>query len=51
MIGNVTPKLAPRSDSEFVKACEAAKIPATCRQYSKWKRKAGLAWKTAKGAA
>lgn len=37
------------SDPHFIKACKNANIPATRRQYSKWKMGKGKAYKVFKG--
>jgi hypothetical protein len=42
--GQSTNAVIATSDAAFREACEAARIPPTTRQASKWRRKFGLAW-------
>lgn len=47
--GRMTNAEFAETDQEFKAACQAAGIPATRRQASKWKLKFGRAWKVARG--
>lgn len=44
-------KIIQKPDGKFKTACEEASIPCTARQWSKWQRGIGLAYKTSKGIA
>lgn len=44
MIQNITQSQKDKNQG-FVKACEKVNLPTTRRQFSKWLRKTGLAWK------